>query len=64
MANSDLDNIYKTALPVSHYAGLRAVYDAGYLQGIGANLATSAGDPSQTADAPTVDASASQISTP
>lgn len=65
MTDSDLDNIYKLALPVSHFAGLRAVYDAGYVQGAGENVATTGGDPSATAPAPTSgDASAASITTP
>jgi hypothetical protein len=36
MTDNDLENLYKTALPVSHYAGLRAVFDAGYGVGAGA----------------------------
>jgi hypothetical protein len=30
MTDSELDAIYKTTLGVSHFAGLRAVFDAGY----------------------------------
>lgn len=30
MSDNDLENLYKSALPESHYAGLRAVFDAGY----------------------------------
>ena len=64
MTDNDLENIYKAAVGVSHYAGLRAVYDAGYYQGAGSNLATNAGDPSLSQVAPTTDASDTAITTP
>lgn len=30
MTDLDVENLYKSALPESHAAGLRAVFDAGY----------------------------------
>lgn len=29
MTDTEIENVYKSALPTSHYAGLRAVYDSG-----------------------------------
>ena len=52
MTDDDLESIYKSALPVSHPAGLRAVYDAGYDAGAGVNPAISDSDASAT-QAPT-----------
>jgi hypothetical protein len=36
MTDTDIENIYKANLGVSHYAGLRGVFDAGYA--IGASI--------------------------
>lgn len=48
MTDTDLDNLYKVNLPISHYAGLRGVFDAAYA--LGAN---------QTSPAPSADVSSS-----
>jgi hypothetical protein len=61
MTDSDLEAIYKSSLPVSHFAGLRAVYDAGYDNAAGINPVVSAGDASATQDPPSANVS---ISTP
>jgi hypothetical protein len=55
MTDTDIENVYKSALPTSHYAGLRAVYDAGYFDGTNANVDPGSGDPSLTAPPPPVD---------
>jgi hypothetical protein len=52
MTDTDIENVYKSALPISHYAGLRAVYDAGYFDGTNSNVDPGNGDPSLTAAAP------------
>jgi hypothetical protein len=69
MTDSDLDNIFKAGNNVSHAAGLRAVFDAGYDLGSSVSLSASAGDPSSTISNPiasvTADpAAASNITTP
>lgn len=51
MQDSEIETIYKSALPVSHYAGLRAVYDSGYAAGGALNTATIS-DVSLTQSAP------------
>jgi hypothetical protein len=52
MTDTDIENVYKSALPTSHYAGLRAVYDAGYFNGVNGNVSPGTGDPSLTAVPP------------
>lgn len=52
MTDTDIENIYKSQLGVSHYAGLRAVYDAGFFDGTNGNTDPGSGDPSLTATAP------------
>lgn len=64
MLDSDLDAIFKVGNQESFYAGLRALYDAGYAAAAGTNLATSVGDPSQTTSPPTNDVQANNINTP
>lgn len=61
MQNSDLDAIYKIGSQISHYAGLRACYNAGYDAHAGINVATSIGDPSQTQTPPTSDVEATVL---
>lgn len=55
MTDSEIDNIYKANLPISHFAALRGVYDAGYFDANNANVDPGTGDPSMTASAPTAD---------
>lgn len=55
MTDTEIDNIYKSATPISHYAGLRAVYDAGYLDAANSNVDPGLGDPSMTAPPPATD---------
>lgn len=55
MTDNDLETIYKSSLMVSHFAGLRAVYDAGYDAAAGVNPVTSEGDASATQTAPAAD---------
>jgi hypothetical protein len=55
MTDSDIENVYKSNLGVSHYAGLRAVYDAGYADALG-SLTPPSTDVSQAASAPQTDA--------
>jgi hypothetical protein len=55
MTDSDLETIYKSSLPVSHFAGLRAVYDAGYDAAASVNPAVSQGDASASQPAPAAD---------
>lgn len=55
MTDTDIENIYKSAVNVSHFAGLRAVYDAGYDQGASINPVQIAGDASATQAAPVAD---------
>lgn len=55
MTDSDIEGIYKSQLPISHFAGLRAVYDAGYFDSANSNVDPGTGDPSMTATAPTTD---------
>jgi len=50
MTDNDLETLYKSALPESHFAGLRAVFDAGYADGAG--LSTQSTDASLTAPVP------------
>jgi hypothetical protein len=50
MSDNDLEVLYKSALPESHFAGLRAVFDAGYADGSGASV--EATDASLTAAVP------------
>lgn len=57
MTDNDLETIYKSSLPESHFAGLRAVYDAGYDQAASIDPTVSAGDASATAPPPTADVS-------
>jgi len=38
--DAEIERIYKSALDVSHYAWLRAVFDTGYLLGTGVSTAT------------------------
>lgn len=40
MTDTDIENLYKSNVNISHYAGLRAVFDAGYLLGQGVVAAT------------------------
>lgn len=61
MTDSDLDAVYKSGLPTSHFAGLRAVYDAGYDAAAGLNPVVSDADESTTEPPPSADVS---ISTP
>jgi len=49
MTDSDLDNLYKANIGVSHYAALRAVWDSGYNYANSINPAQQGIDPSQTA---------------
>jgi hypothetical protein len=55
VTNEDLEAIYKSSLPVSHFAGLRAVYDAGYDAAASIDPGTSSGDASMTQPAPSAD---------
>lgn len=55
MTDQDLDNIYKSGLPTSYAAGLRAVYDAGYFDANNSNVDPGTGDPSLTATTPATD---------
>lgn len=56
MTDSDIENVYKSNINVSHYAALRAVFDAGFDAGAGLSAqATAAGDPSLTQAPPVVD---------
>lgn len=64
MTDTDLDNIYKIGNVVSHYAGLRAIFDAGYAAAASLNLATSTVDQSLTAPPPVNDVQATDIQTP
>lgn len=50
MTDNDLENLYKTNLSESHFAGLRGVFDAGYAIGAGAQQTI---DQSQSASAAT-----------
>lgn len=61
MQDSDLDAIFKIGNMTSYYAGLRAVYNAGYDAHAGISLATSIGDPSQTTNPPTLDVEATVL---
>lgn len=56
MMDSDIEVIYKSNIALSHFAGLRAVYDAGYYDGLNGtvNLANT-GDPSGSSPAPTTE---------
>jgi hypothetical protein len=53
MNDNDLENLYKSAVGVSHYAALRAVWGDGYNYGLGINPSQQSIDPSQTASAAT-----------
>lgn len=55
MTDQDLDNIYKQNLPVSHGAGLRGVFDAGYFAALQATVNAQSTDASQTASVPAQD---------
>lgn len=55
MTDTDIENIYKSAVPISHFAGLRAVYDAGYFDAANGNVDPGTGDPSLTASPPVTD---------
>ena len=57
MTNDDLEAIYKSSLAVSHFAGLRAVYDAGYDTGASINPVVSGGDASLIQPPPAADVS-------
>lgn len=59
MTDNDLDQIYKIALPYSHYAGLRQVYDAGYQAGNSVTANSSTLDASLTASVPASNATVS-----
>jgi len=61
MTNEQLETIYKSSLAVSHFAGLRAVYDAGYDASANIDPGVSDGDPSVTQPPPDADVS---INTP
>lgn len=51
MTNDDIEKIYKSSVSVSHFAGLRAVYDAGYIAAAATLAGT--GDSSMSQAAPT-----------
>ena len=51
MTNAEIEAIYRAQVDLSHAAGLRAVYDAGYFSGSGGTAGT--GDPSSTDSKPT-----------
>jgi len=55
MTDMDMENLYKSQINLSHAAGLRAVYDAGYFDGTNGNVDPGTGDPSLTAVAPSTD---------
>lgn len=44
MTDQEIDNIYKANLPVSHYAALRGVWDAGYNTALNINVTTTTPD--------------------
>ena len=52
MSDNDLENIYKSAISESHYAGLRAVFDAGWEGALGVVASASTPDLSLSAAAP------------
>ena len=56
MLESDIEIVYKSNLPTSHFAGLRAVYDAGYYDGLnGTTNLSNVSDASGSAPAPTAE---------
>jgi len=52
MGNECLDNIYKSSLGLSHAAGLRAVFNAGYYAGAGKTITPDCPDVSHDAEEP------------
>jgi hypothetical protein len=55
MTDNDIEVIYKSSLSVSHAAGLRAVYDAGWDAASSVNPAVSMGDASSMQPPPAAD---------
>lgn len=55
MTDTDIENIYKSQINVSHMAGLRCVYDAGYFAAVNSNVDPGTGDPSMSQSAPSTD---------
>ena len=63
MTDSDLENLYKTNVATSHFAGLRGVFDAGVSYGQGLST-PSTFDQSVNANAATATADTPIISQP
>lgn len=63
MQDADLETIYKANIPVSHFAGLRGVYDAGFAAGASqqVNATPTAADASAAQVAPTTDPSVTTV---
>lgn len=61
MDDATLDTIYKSAISVSHFAGLRTVYDAGYYEGAALTPTASSVDQSVVKSAPVADVSISMV---
>lgn len=55
MNDNDIQTVYQSALPVSHAAGLRAVYDAGWQQALNQSVTASTVDASLSQTVPTTD---------
>jgi hypothetical protein len=52
MTDTDIDNVYKAQLGTSHYAALRAVFDAGFQAGAAQAVTAATQDASLTQTAP------------
>lgn len=55
MQDADMDLVYKADLPISHIAGLRSVFDAGYNEALNISVTTTTVDQSLVAQEPTVE---------
>ena len=61
MTDNDLETLYKNAVAISHFAGLREVYDAGFQAGANQSVTPLTPDASLTQTPPSTDVTISTV---